>query len=172
MPNTTVPAAAEGVSTIRDLYTAWYGQQTAIKTMPLPDHIIDAAADQQADLASRVLAIPSTTVADLAMKLIACTDNGADLVPGVLIDEAHKLLERQEPATQDASLLLQAEDLVYECKHLSELIYMAVDSMELDIQMKALSAGIYVIQRKLLDAAHMMDIAKRPSAAKDSPGQH
>jgi hypothetical protein len=60
---------------------------------------------------------------------------------------------------------LNAEDLVYECVHLSQLVFMAIEDLELNEEMKALSAGIYVIRRKLLDAVHLMDLAKREKAA-------
>ncbi|TAX09313.1 hypothetical protein [Rhizobium leguminosarum] len=55
---------------------------------------------------------------------------------------------------------LNAEDLVYECVHLSQLVFMAIEDLELNEEMKALSAGIYVIRRKLLDAVRLMDVAK------------
>lgn len=56
---------------------------------------------------------------------------------------------------------LNAEDLISESAHLAQLVYMAVDSMELEAETRALSAGIWVIHRKLLDAAHLMDLAKQ-----------
>ncbi|MGO7036685.1 hypothetical protein ACCT19_38655, partial [Rhizobium ruizarguesonis] len=47
---------------------------------------------------------------------------------------------------------LNAQDLVHECVHLSQLVFMAIEDLELNEEMRALSAGIYVIRLKLLDA--------------------
>ena len=114
MPNTTVPAAAEGMPTVTNLFTAWKNQYHLINSTPLPERVLDAASEHLGEIANQILALRSKTTADFAMKLIAGTDNGAAPVPGELIDEAHELLKVQEPPRHDWSLLLQAEDLVYE----------------------------------------------------------
>ncbi|TFE92627.1 hypothetical protein B5M44_26020 [Shinella sumterensis] len=63
---------------------------------------------------------------------------------------------------------LQAEDLVYECLHLTRLVFNAIESMELDSDMRALSAGVYVIENKLSSAGELFEYAKR---VKDSVTQ-
>ncbi|TAX77523.1 hypothetical protein ELI00_15445 [Rhizobium ruizarguesonis] len=60
---------------------------------------------------------------------------------------------------------LNAQDLVHECVHLSQLVFMAIEDLELNEEMRALSAGIYVIRLKLLDAVHLMGLAKHGQAA-------
>ena len=172
MPNKPVPAAAEGVSTIKSLFAIWKKQYGLINSGPLSVPALDVASERLGEIANQILALKSKTTADFAMKLIAGTDNGAAPVPGELIDEAHDLLGAEAPNPQYASKLLQAEDLVYECAHLSELVFMAIEGMELDAETKALSAGIYVIRQKMLDAGHLMDLAKRPAGPKDSLGKH
>ena len=66
------------------------------------------------------------------------------------------------------SEFLQAEDLVYECLHLTRLVFNAIESMELDSDMRALSAGVYVIENKLSSAGELFEYAKR---VKDSVAQ-
>ncbi|MGO7269817.1 hypothetical protein ACCT09_47725 [Rhizobium ruizarguesonis] len=60
---------------------------------------------------------------------------------------------------------LNAQDLVHECVHLSQLVFMAIEDLELNEEMRALSAGIYVIRLKLLDAIQLMGLAKHGQAA-------
>ncbi|TCA28412.1 hypothetical protein E0H70_21075 [Rhizobium leguminosarum bv. viciae] len=60
---------------------------------------------------------------------------------------------------------LNAQDLVHECVHLSQLVFMAIEDLELNEEMRALSAGIYVIRLKLLDAVQLMRLAKHGQAA-------
>jgi hypothetical protein len=172
MPNIPVQAAAEGVSSVKNLFTAWKKQHHLINSTHLPEPVLDAASEHLGEIANQILALRSKTTADFAMKLIAGTDNGAAPVPGELIDEAHDLLGPEAPNPQYASKLLQAEDLVYECAHLCELVFMAIEGMELDAETKALSAGVYVIRQKMLDAGNLMDLAKRPAGSKDSLGKH
>jgi len=56
---------------------------------------------------------------------------------------------------------LNGEDLVYECAHLSRLVFNSIEGLELDADLKSLSAGINIIEKKLHDAAELFEFAKR-----------
>jgi hypothetical protein len=163
MPNTTVQGTAEGVSRIKGLYLAWYGQWTALKSVPLPGHVIDAAADQQAELTSEILSIPPSNGSELAMKLIACTEHGADPVPDCLIDDAHDLIYRSA-AKVDAtsSALLDLQDQLGKLSALILLVEYAMMEMcgNDDGSMNALQTGMSVIAHQVKESAAFLNTVR------------
>lgn len=167
MPNTPVAAAAEGVPTIQSLFKIWQAQQEMIQNFPMSESVLDAAADGQAELAESILAIKPSTLMDFAMKVIACTDTGSAPMPAELIAEAEAIVARPaqrsavEPMRVGRSEFLRGEDLVYECAHLCRLVFNSIEGLQLDDDLRSLSAGINVIEGKLHEAAERFEFAKR-----------
>lgn len=55
---------------------------------------------------------------------------------------------------------LQAQDHIDECIDFSRLVSHAIENMELDDDLKALSAGVYAIERKLKKARTLFERAQ------------
>ncbi|MGK9282342.1 hypothetical protein [Sinorhizobium meliloti] len=57
-------------------------------------------------------------------------------------------------------LFLQAQDQVSECIDFSRLLLNAIEGMELDDDLKAVSAGVYAVERKLREARTLFHRAR------------
>ncbi|MDK4720884.1 hypothetical protein PH552_16185 [Rhizobium sp. CNPSo 3968] len=59
------------------------------------------------------------------------------------------------------SLFLDAQDHISECIDFSRLICRAIEGMELDDDLRSLSAGVYAIEKKLTEAMTVLEEARR-----------
>ncbi len=158
MPNTSVTAAAEGVPTIKDLFAAWKKQHSLVNSTPLPERALDVASDQLGEVANQILALQAETTADFAMKLIAGTDNGAALVPGELIDEAHALLTAK-PHRALSTSLIDLQDQLGLLRSQIALVDYALEGMggiEPE-QLNALQIGMSDICDRVMKAAQFLE---------------
>ncbi|RVL05646.1 hypothetical protein [Sinorhizobium meliloti] len=170
LPSRT-PSIASAAETIPALFTAWSTQRQSIRVNNMPDHVVEVAADNEVEIARTMLAAQPATLAELAMKLVVCTDGGLDLLPRALVEEMDALAretlslgfeEKVEPVMAvKQTPALRAEDLVYESIHLVQLVAMAIEGLELDTELKALSAGVHVIAQRLSEATVQMEMARR-----------
>lgn len=181
MPNTSVPAGAEGMPANRDpLLETIRAYRRAYEDFehnhPRED---DEATDKYADetYGPHLARLqqwrgPATSMEGAIEALrISLDDEGGvkdSDASDCMTSAALAYLENRSDSLVDKTKLLNAEDLVNECTHLSELVAMAIDGLELDAETKALSAGVYVIHRKLVDAAQLLELARSAAIAKDS----
>lgn len=190
MPNPSVPAAAEGVSSVYDplldIIRAYKSGLADFKANHPRDDDKAISAYADATYSPHLAALyrwdgPART-RDGAIAALRLSIEDAGGVAGCdgadrMVRAAIGFLEGQKGESGGSGPIkvmdvrqvefLQAEDLVYECAHLVRLVYNAIEGLQLDDDLKSLSAGIYVIERKLHDAAELFELAKRaPDSAK------
>ncbi|RVL63361.1 hypothetical protein [Sinorhizobium meliloti] len=61
---------------------------------------------------------------------------------------------------ESLELFMRAQDHVGECIDFSRLVFNAIEGMNLDNDLKALSAGVYAIEKKLQEAETLLDRAR------------
>lgn len=61
----------------------------------------------------------------------------------------------------DSQKILAAEDAVYECVHLARLISNSIEALQADADLRALSTGINIVEKRLRDAGDWLDTARR-----------
>ncbi len=158
MPNKSVPAATEGVPTIKKLFAEWRKQHSLINSTPLPEQALDVAAEQLGEIANQILALKSETTADFAMKLIAGTNNGAAPVPGELIDEAHDLLAAK-PHRALSTSLIDLQDQLGSLRSQITLVDYALEGMggAEPEQLNALQIGMSDIYKRVMKASQFLE---------------
>ncbi|KQT96952.1 hypothetical protein [Rhizobium sp. Leaf453] len=169
MPNIPVPAAAEGMPSIRDpLFDTIRAYRDGLADFelnhPRDDDVgTNLYADQSYGPHLARLNQwrgPAGTMAGAIEALrLASEDEGGvkDSDAGDrMVEAALAFLENRYDAARGETTLVDAEDIVHECAHLSMLISMGIDSLNLDAEMQALSAGMNVVRCKLIEAARVM----------------
>lgn len=187
MPNPSVPAAAEGVPAIKNPpldrlsfvacrhvgggFDYWYGVPAG------RDHSEDCETGERlaeefiafiakfhsegsATLLGSIMLSMEESEAPRGQKIgFMNTINRYAMIGGFAKENA-----QDRPAGNmvvRTSELLKAEDMVYECLHLTRLVFNAIENMVHDNETRALSAGVYVIENKLSSAGELFEYAKR-----------
>jgi hypothetical protein len=165
MPNTgcrcqmTSTPLQEENSTIETLFREW-NRQFGIANTPGASDVADAAVDQLCILKNAMLAIPSTTLLDLATKLTVSSQGGWNDVDMKIVEEAQRIVNGVDVDATEKSVagrLMDVEDKLFSVRSLNQIIFMAAADIQDPAKVQAIQTVTGIIDDKLLDVRDELD---------------